>query len=107
MDRGYRRAGVATTTEKITQATENLAYRRCLCISSFMDQITKKAVKAAGGAMSVARATGISRQAVEQWPHVPAKHVLCVEAVSGISRYELRPDVYGPPPTNDRSRSAA
>jgi DNA-binding transcriptional regulator YdaS (Cro superfamily) len=39
---------------------------------------------------------GITHSAVLQWPQVPAERVLDVERVTGISRHELRPDVFGP-----------
>ncbi|WP_375732221.1 YdaS family helix-turn-helix protein [Xylella fastidiosa subsp. multiplex] len=29
----------------------------------------------------------------------PAEHVLTIEALTGVSRYDLRPDVFGAPPT--------
>jgi DNA-binding transcriptional regulator YdaS (Cro superfamily) len=44
----------------------------------------------------IARQCKITRGAVSQWDRVPAKHVLTVEVVTGISRHELRPDIYGP-----------
>ncbi|PZP64983.1 MAG: hypothetical protein DI604_25710, partial [Delftia acidovorans] len=34
---------------------------------------------------------------VSQWKKVPAERVLEVERVTGISRHELRPDVFGHP----------
>jgi DNA-binding transcriptional regulator YdaS (Cro superfamily) len=36
----------------------------------------------------------LTRQAVHQWVQVPAVRAVDVEAVSGIPRYELRPDVF-------------
>lgn len=60
--------------------------------------ITKRAIEAAGGAAKLGTALGITRQAVEDWDKVPPKHVLRVEELSGISRYALRPDIYGDPP---------
>ncbi len=44
----------------------------------------------------IARQCNITRSAVSQWDQVPAKHVLTVESVTGISRHDLRPDIYGP-----------
>ena len=44
----------------------------------------------------IARQCKITRSAVSQWDQVPAKHVLTVESVTGISRHDLRPDIYGP-----------
>lgn len=43
----------------------------------------------------IARQCKITRSAVSQWDQVPAKHVLTVESVTGISRHVLRPDIYG------------
>lgn len=52
----------------------------------------------AGGASRLARLiNGISSQAVTMWDVVPAERVLRVEEVTGISRHELRPDLYPPP----------
>ena len=62
------------------------------------------AIERIGGPKAVGDALGITRQAVEQWPHVPPKHVLRVEALSGVSRYELRPDIYGDPPCRFQRR---
>ncbi|TPW26007.1 transcriptional regulator [Pararhizobium mangrovi] len=54
----------------------------------------------AGGNTGLAKALGnISPQAIGQWRRVPAERVLNVEAVTGISRHELRPDIYGPSET--------
>jgi DNA-binding transcriptional regulator YdaS (Cro superfamily) len=47
-----------------------------------------------GLASKIARALDISPQAVSDWVRVPPAHVLKVEAVSGISRHQLRPDIY-------------
>lgn len=66
-----------------------------------MADVTKTAVEAAGGARALAKVLGITPQAIIQWPHVPAHHVLTVERLSGVSRYQLRPDVYGPEPKTD------
>jgi len=41
---------------------------------------------------------GISRAAISQWQEVPIGRVLGVEEITGISRHELRPDIYGPKP---------
>ena len=42
----------------------------------------------------IARALGITRGAVAKWRRVPAERVLAVEAIAGISRHLLRPDIY-------------
>lgn len=41
----------------------------------------------------------ITKSAISQWRLCPPGRVLDVEAITGISRYELRPDIYGPAPT--------
>ena len=63
-----------------------------------MDDVTRKAVEQAGGPKRIAPECGCTRQAVSKWTRVPAKHVLTVERLSGISRFQIRPDIYGPPP---------
>ena len=54
----------------------------------------KLAIFMAGGASKLSRQLGISKQAVAQWWEVPPIRVLAVEAASGISRHDLRPDIY-------------
>ena len=43
----------------------------------------------------VERGVDITPQAVSQWRQVPVERVLNVEAITGVSRHDLRPDVYG------------
>jgi len=62
------------------------------------------AVFAAGGQSALAKKLGLNHQVVQSWVsknRVPADRVLAVEAAVNdyVSRYELRPDVYGPFPT--------
>jgi DNA-binding transcriptional regulator YdaS (Cro superfamily) len=57
----------------------------------------QKAVQAAGGAKALAKKLEISRQAVEKWiehERIPAERVLELEEFTGISRHDLRPDLY-------------
>ena len=54
----------------------------------------KRAVSQAGGQAAFARLIGVTAQAVSQWDEVPPLRVLAVERVSGVSRHELRPDLY-------------
>ena len=37
---------------------------------------------------------GITHSAVSQWRRVPAERVLAVERLTGVSRHDLRPDLY-------------
>jgi DNA-binding transcriptional regulator YdaS (Cro superfamily) len=63
-----------------------------------MESILKKAIEKAGGPAALARALNIKSQAISQWDRVPAARVLQVERLSGFSRYDLRPDVFGAAP---------
>lgn len=55
----------------------------------------EKAVQRVGSASELARRLGVTPAAVLQWDRVPPLRVLDVERESGVSRYELRPDIYG------------
>lgn len=57
--------------------------------------VLERVVKQAGGRIALADKLGIKPQAVSQWDKVPALRVLDVERITGISRHELRPDVFG------------
>lgn len=57
------------------------------------------AIAKAGGPVALGKVLGISSQAIAQWRRAPASRVLQIEEVSGISRHDLRPDVFGPAPT--------
>jgi DNA-binding transcriptional regulator YdaS (Cro superfamily) len=53
------------------------------------------AIDKAGGMRPLARAIGISFQAIQFWrKRIPAERVLDVERATGIPREELRPDLY-------------
>lgn len=58
----------------------------------------KDAVDAAGSQSEFARICGVGQPAVWKWlnsgKHLPAEHVLAVEAATGVSRHSLRPDIY-------------
>ncbi|MCP4615979.1 MAG: helix-turn-helix domain-containing protein [Bradyrhizobium sp.] len=61
--------------------------------------------RAADGNMSeLARKVGLTPQAVQKWcarGKPPAERVLEIERVTGVPRYELRPDIYPPPSSTD------
>lgn len=62
-----------------------------------MENNMQKAASAAGGNSALAREFGISPQAVQQWcasGRPPAERVLDVERITGVSRHDLRPDIY-------------
>ena len=54
-------------------------------------------VKHFGSQKRLADAAGVTPQSVTKWKRtgVPPRRVLELERLSGISRHELRPDVFG------------
>lgn len=59
-----------------------------------------KAKEVAGGPVALAislteSGAPISSQAISKWDRVPADRVLDVERITGVSRHDLRPDVFG------------
>ena len=54
----------------------------------------QKALQAAGSQSALARALGITAQSVQQWKRVPAERLVEIERVTGISRADLRPDIF-------------
>ncbi|MXN46086.1 hypothetical protein GR138_12885 [Shinella kummerowiae] len=64
-----------------------------------MIEIVERAAEKAGGVVTLARELGIKHTALYSWNRVPAERVLDIERLTGISRHELRPDVFGQPET--------
>ena len=58
------------------------------------DLALDRAIDAVGGMRALARTLGVSQPAISGWKRVPAGRVLAVEASTGVSRSELRPDLY-------------
>ncbi len=59
----------------------------------------QKAIDAAGSQQRLAEFLGIRSASISEWKvrgRVPAERVLAVEECTGVSRHELRPDVFGP-----------
>ncbi len=57
----------------------------------------EKACEAVGGQARLAASLGLTTQAVHLWvkaKKVPAERVLSVETATGVSRHDLRPDIY-------------
>ena len=52
------------------------------------------AIRAMGGVSVLARGIGVAQPTVSLWRRIPAERVLSVEALTGISRTLLRPDLY-------------
>jgi len=53
-----------------------------------------RAIQVAGGVAELARKIGIRQPSVSNWSRVPAERVAAVEAITGVSRVHLRPDLY-------------
>lgn len=57
-----------------------------------------RAVELAGGQAALARAVGVSQPSVWHWVHksrkAPAEFVLPIEDLTGVSKHDLRPDLY-------------
>jgi DNA-binding transcriptional regulator YdaS (Cro superfamily) len=67
-----------------------------------------RAIEVAGSQSALARVLGVSQNAVSRWARrltaLPPEHVLAVEAATGVSKHELRPDIYPRDvPTGDHS----
>jgi len=61
----------------------------------------QKAIEVAGGLSALASKLGIKPPSVHEWKargRIPAERVLDIEAATGVTRYELRPDIYGAAP---------
>lgn len=70
----------------------------------------ERVIEALGGLTKAAAAMGIENPSViANWRtrgRVPAEKVLDVEGLTGISRHDLRPDVFGPTPAPKKGRAA-
>ena len=58
----------------------------------------RAAVEAVGSQAAMARLVGVRQPSVWRWLHkgqaLPPEHVLAVEAATGVSKHDLRPDIY-------------
>ncbi|WP_309660056.1 MULTISPECIES: YdaS family helix-turn-helix protein [unclassified Sphingomonas] len=66
-----------------------------------LESVFASAVQKAGSQSAFGRIIGKRQSVVHDWLRrgvpLPAEHVLKVEAATGISRYDLRPDIYPAP----------
>lgn len=60
------------------------------------DRALEVAIEKAGSSKDLAFAIGVTPQALSQWRQVPPTRVLDVERATGVSRHDLRPDIYPP-----------
>jgi DNA-binding transcriptional regulator YdaS (Cro superfamily) len=64
------------------------------------------AIKAVKTLTALAAGTGTTLQNVGKWKRIPGERVIQVEALTGVPREKLRPDLY-PPRRSLRPRSRA
>lgn len=60
-----------------------------------------RAVAAAGSQRALALALGIKSPSISGWyerGRIPVERCAAIEAATGVSRHDLRPDVFGPAP---------
>ncbi len=55
------------------------------------------AIRRAGSATALAEVLGITSSAISQWRKCPVERVLDIERATGVSRHDLRPDIYPEP----------
>ncbi len=71
----------------------------------------KRAVEIAGGQTALAKLLALEQGHIWWWLNktkaASPKYVLAIEAVTGVSRHDLRPDVFGPAPTQHSNQEAA
>lgn len=64
----------------------------------------ERAIAAVKGPSILAAKLGVKANVVTNWRmrgRAPAEYVLAIERATGISRHDLRPDVFDPAPAND------
>lgn len=72
-----------------------------------MDDALERAAKAVGDRKALAKLLGISHQAIYQWKRCPSERVLAVENLTGVSRSDLRPDIYPADASRSRAKRTA
>ena len=48
-----------------------------------------------GRLRDLSKALGLAPQTISTWKQVPPVYCLKIEALTGVSRHDLRPDIYG------------
>lgn len=60
-----------------------------------MIPILREASERVGGPVALSRAIGMkNHNSFYDWKRVPAERVLAIEEATGLSRHQLRPDLY-------------
>lgn len=63
-----------------------------------MDHLTEYLNAERGRRTLLARQLGITPSALSMWKRVPVERVVEIERLTGVSRHDLRPDVFGARP---------
>lgn len=69
-----------------------------------------RAVQSAGSQQALAQLLGIKPPSVSGWydrRRVPAERCIAIERATGVSRHQLRPDVFGPDPSGSQDEAVA
>jgi len=69
-----------------------------------------RAVQSAGSQQALAQLLGIKPPSVSGWYdrcRVPAERCIAIELATGVSRHQLRPDVFGPDPAGSQTEVVA
>ena len=67
------------------------------------DEGLSKAIAAAGGITALARLLGLRQPSVSGWRRIPVNRVFQIEAITGLNRRILRPDLFDVPETSHHS----
>lgn len=59
-----------------------------------MDKGLAAAVRVAGNVNRLARLVGVPHQSIYKWRRIPAERVQIIAKMTGLSRHQLRPDLY-------------
>ena len=60
-----------------------------------------------GGQKLIAEALGCTPANISQWTKVPAEYAIRIETLTGLSRHDLRPDIFGDHPAASKQGEAA
>lgn len=64
-----------------------------------MELSIKEIAEPVGGVVALSLGLGLSRGAVSQWEKVPVERVKDVSRLTGFPREQIRPDIFGLPPS--------
>jgi DNA-binding transcriptional regulator YdaS (Cro superfamily) len=59
-----------------------------------MDKLLEWLDAERGRRIKLAAALSIVPHALSQWQRIPVEHVLKIERYTGVSRHDMRPDIY-------------